>query len=99
MPPDKERIDAIPETAAVLGIDSADRPHLFAHRHGRTAIWVLDPAGDTCEHFLATERPLSAWVAFVADRTGWRVRHHVEKPAGADLFDAEATPPTREEVL
>lgn len=94
----KERIDAIPERATVLGIDTEGRVHLFSHRH-TTEIWVSDAAREYVELYERTTRPPSAWAQFVASDCGWDCRHRIEKPAGADLFDPEATPPTREEVF
>jgi len=96
---DRERIDAIPRRAVVLGIDAADRPHLFTT--GSTyEIWVLNADGTQCVHHVGpTERPPSEWVAFVAEKCGWNVRHRVEAPAGAGLLATTPTPPTRREVL
>lgn len=93
----KERIDAIPRHASVLGVDSNNRVHLFDHRP--TEIWVVDRHGTRCLHYVATPKPLSEWVAFVAERCGWDRRHRVELGAGERLFDSEPTPPTRAEVL
>lgn len=96
---DKERIDAIPPRAAVLGIDAAGRPHLFAHGDPLD-VWVLDPDATAVAHHEAiTTRPLSAWVGFVADRCGWDVRHRIEDPPFTGLLEAERTPPTRAELL
>jgi len=56
--------------------------------------------GLECVHHVGpTERKPSEWVAFVADKCGWAVRHRIELPAGAGLLDPEPTPPTRAEVL
>ena len=98
-PNDKERIDAIPRSARVLGIDAAGRPHLYDLRHP-LEIWVLNRAADACVHYVeAGESSLVDWALFVADKCGWDRRHRIEEPAFSGLFDAEATPPRREEVL
>jgi hypothetical protein len=96
---DRERIDAIPPRAVVLGIDTEDRPHLFTT--GREyEIWVLDETGTECVHHVGpTARPPSEWVAFVAQKCGWACRHRIELDAGEGLLDPEATPPTRAEVI
>lgn len=96
---DKERIDAIPRSARVLGTDAAGRHHLYSLAHP-AAVWVVDADGRECLHYTALgERTLTAWVLFVADRCGWDRRHHVEKGAFDGLLDPEPTPPTREQVL
>jgi hypothetical protein len=98
-PNDKERIDEIPRSARVLGTDAEGRHHLYHIRYP-TEVWVVDADGQACLHYAELgERSLVAWALFVADECGWDRRHHIEKPAGADLFDPEPTPPTREEVL
>ena len=96
---DRDSIDAIPRTASVVGIDSKGRPHLTSV-YGDLEIWVLDADGTECLHYAdGGGRELSEWVQFVADKCGWDVRHRVELPAGAGLFEAEPVPPTRAEVL
>jgi len=96
---DRERIDAIPRQAVVLGIDDHHRAHLFTT--GSTyEIWVLNAAGDACVHHVGpTERPPSEWVAFVDERCGWTVRQQVELRPGEGLLDDEELPPTRSEVI
>lgn len=95
----KERIDAIPPSARVLGIDAAGRPHLYDLAHP-LEIWVLNRAHDTCVHYVeAADRSLVDWALFVDDKCGWDRRHRIEAPAFSGLFDGEVTPPARSEVL
>lgn len=96
---DKERIDAIPRGAHVLGVDAEGRTHLFALGHPLD-IWVVDPDGGECLHHEEIyQQSLLDWAMFVGERCGWDVRHGIEKAPGEDLFDPEPVPPTREEVL
>ena len=96
---DRECIDAIPRRASVVGIDTEGRAHLSSI-YGELEIWVLNEAGTEVVHYAnGGDRELSEWVAFVAERCGWDVRHRVELPAGAGLLDDEDLPPTRAEVL
>jgi hypothetical protein len=96
---DRECIDAIPRRASVVGIDTDGRAHLSSI-YGELEIWVVDETGTECVHYAnGGDRELSSWVEFVEDKCGWDVRHRVELPAGAGLFDDEALPPTRSEVL
>ena len=96
---DRERIDAIPRRASVVGIDTDGRAHLSSI-YGDLEIWVLNSEGTEVVHYAnGGDRELSSWVEFVAERCGWKTRHRVELPAGAGLFDDEALPPTRSEVL
>ena len=98
-PDAKERIDAIPRTARVLGIDDHGRTHLYDLRHP-LEIWVVDTEAERCVHYREIgESSLVDWALFVADDYGWDTRHHIEKQAFEGLLDPEPTPPTREEVL
>jgi len=96
---DRERIDAIPRRASVVGIDTNGRAHL-ASIYGDLEIWVLNERGTDVVHYATGgDRELTAWVEFVGERCGWDVRHRVELPAGAGLLEDEELPPTRSQVL
>ena len=98
-PPAKERIDAIPPSARVLGIDADGRPHLY-HLEHPLEIWVLTADHESCVHYVAApDRSLVDWALFVDDRCGWDRRHRIEEPAFSGLFDGEPVPPTRLEVI
>jgi len=92
----KERIDAIPESAYVLGIDAKGRIHL--HDMGDPdRVWVV--VDSSCEHYKAFDGSIASWIDYTAEHIGWKCRHFVERPAFAGLFEDKELPPTRAEVL
>jgi hypothetical protein len=75
-------LTALPSDAHRLGIDCEGAVHYFSRIAETVAVIASD---DTVQWESLAQRPLQAWISYVADERGWETLRYVD--AFADLFD------------